>query len=159
VTEVPIPTPNGFPSGIASGPDGNLWFTEWGGNKIGRLAPGGVSGACVADSTTLCLTGARFQARVNWTTSDGKSGAAQAVSLTGNAGYFWFFSSDNVEVMVKILDGCALNSSYWVFVGGLTDAHAVVTVTDTTNGAVRTYTNPMGVAFQPIQDTTTFRGP
>ncbi|MFI5008966.1 MAG: hypothetical protein ACHQDY_01680 [Solirubrobacterales bacterium] len=28
--------------GIAPGPDGNLWFTEVGGNKIGRITPGGV---------------------------------------------------------------------------------------------------------------------
>lgn len=158
VTEFSIPTANAGPSGITSGPDGNIWFTEAGGKKIGRLTPG-VAGACAPDSTTLCLSNARFQARANWTTSDGRSGAAQAVSLTGSAGYFWFFSSDNVEVMVKIVDGCALNSNYWVFAGGLTDAHVVITVTDTTNGAVRTYTNPLGVAFQPIQDTTTFRGP
>jgi streptogramin lyase len=158
VTEFSIPTTNAGPSGVTFGPDGNLWFTEWVGNKIGRLTPG-VPGSCVPDSTTLCLTGARFRVRLNWTTSDGRSGAGQAVSLSGNAGYFWFFSSDNVEVMFKIVDGRALNSYYWVFVGGLTDAHVVVTVTDTMTGAVRTYTNPLGVAFQPIQDTTKFRGP
>jgi streptogramin lyase len=158
VTEFPVPTPNSGPNGIAAGPDGNLWFTEFLGNKIGRLTPG-VSGACVPDSTALCLSNARFQVRVNWTTSDGRSGAGQAASLTGSAGYFWFFSSDNVEVMVKIVDGRALNSFYWLFAGGLTDANVVVTVTDTRTGAVRTYTNPLGVAFQPIQDTTTFRGP
>jgi streptogramin lyase len=159
IIEFSIPTANAGLSGITSGPDGNIWFAEANVNKIGRLALGGVPAACVADSTTLCLTGARFQARVTWTTSDGRTGAGKAASLTGNAGYFWFFSSDNVEVMVKIVDGRALNSNYWVFIGGLTDVHVVVTVTDTATGAVRTYTNPMRVAFQPIQDTTTFRGP
>ncbi len=158
ISEFSIPTADAGPTGISSGADGNIWFTESNGKKIGRLTPG-APGACVPDSTTLCLGNARFQARASWTTSDGRSGAGQAVSLTRSAGYFWFFSSDNVEVMVKIVDGCALNSNYWVFAGGLTDAHVVVTVTDTTTGAVRTYTNPLGVAFQPIQDTTTFRGP
>jgi virginiamycin B lyase len=30
-----------LPYGITSGPDGNLWFTEAGGNKIGRITTGG----------------------------------------------------------------------------------------------------------------------
>ncbi len=34
ITEFPIPTPDSQPVGIKVGPDGNLWFTEQGGNKI-----------------------------------------------------------------------------------------------------------------------------
>jgi virginiamycin B lyase len=34
-----IPTDHAFPSQIAVGPDGNLWFAESTANKIGRLAP------------------------------------------------------------------------------------------------------------------------
>jgi len=30
------------PGGIAAGPDGNLWFTEAGGDRIGRITPAGV---------------------------------------------------------------------------------------------------------------------
>ena len=30
------------PAGIASGPDGNIWFTEEAGNNIGRITPSGV---------------------------------------------------------------------------------------------------------------------
>ena len=29
------------PEGITAGPEGNLWFTEWGTNKIGRITPSG----------------------------------------------------------------------------------------------------------------------
>lgn len=32
-----MPTPNSEPSGITAGPDGALWFTEFDGNKIGRV--------------------------------------------------------------------------------------------------------------------------
>jgi virginiamycin B lyase len=39
IIEVPIPTGNTFPIGIAAGPDGALWFTECNGNAIGRLDP------------------------------------------------------------------------------------------------------------------------
>jgi streptogramin lyase len=41
VTEYLIPTPNSQPVGITTGPDGNLWFTEGHGNKIGKVTPGG----------------------------------------------------------------------------------------------------------------------
>jgi virginiamycin B lyase len=37
ITEYPIPTKDSFPPGIAAGPDGALWFTEFLGNKIGRI--------------------------------------------------------------------------------------------------------------------------
>jgi streptogramin lyase len=30
-----------LPYGITAGPDGNLWFTEWNGNKIGKITPAG----------------------------------------------------------------------------------------------------------------------
>jgi streptogramin lyase len=40
--EVAIPTANSSPVGITAGPDGNLWFTENAGNKIGRITTTGV---------------------------------------------------------------------------------------------------------------------
>src|SRR5438309_4945426 len=40
--ELPIPTVLGGPFGITSGPDGNLWFTEVHGNKIGQVTTQGV---------------------------------------------------------------------------------------------------------------------
>lgn len=42
VTEFPIPTANSGPLDIVTGPDGNLWFTEYKSNKIGRMTPAGV---------------------------------------------------------------------------------------------------------------------
>jgi streptogramin lyase len=41
VTEFPIPTANSTPFSITAGPDGNIWFTETGGNKIGRISLAG----------------------------------------------------------------------------------------------------------------------
>src|SRR5947209_7131769 len=41
VTEFPLATSLSSPRGITSGPDGNLWFTEETGNKIGRITPAG----------------------------------------------------------------------------------------------------------------------
>ena len=41
ITEFPIPTVLSGPEGITAGPDGNLWFTELGADKIGRITTSG----------------------------------------------------------------------------------------------------------------------
>lgn len=110
-------------------------------------------------SNSLFLNNGRFEVTATWTTSGGQTGQGQPVSLTADTGYFWFFGSSNVELVVKVLDGCGLSSHFWVFAGGLTDVNVVLTVRDTRTGAVRRYTNPQGTAFQPIQDTSAFTCP
>ena len=62
-------------------------------------------------------------------------------------------------MVVKVLNGCGVDSNYWVFAGGLTNVQVVMTVTDTQTGAVKTYTNPQGQSFLPIQDTLAFACP
>jgi streptogramin lyase len=42
LTSFTIPTPDSFPNDIAVGGDGNLWFTEGGAGKIGRITTSGV---------------------------------------------------------------------------------------------------------------------
>src|SRR2546425_875899 len=42
ITQYEVPTKGGHPWGIAAGPDGNLWFTELLGNKVGRLTTDGL---------------------------------------------------------------------------------------------------------------------
>ncbi|HVT60775.1 MAG TPA: PQQ-binding-like beta-propeller repeat protein [Thermoanaerobaculia bacterium] len=112
--------------------------------------------SCTADGTTLCLAGGRFQVRATWRTAGGGSGPAQAVPLTADTGYLWFFSAPNVEAVVKVLDGCALGGHFWFFAGGLTDVNVVITVIDTETGAQRVYRNQQGTPFAPIQDTSAF---
>ena len=114
--------------------------------------------SCAPGATSLCLNGGRFRVEALWQTPDGGSGAGQALPLTGESGYFWFFGADNVEVIVKLLDACGLPQfrNYWVFAAGLTNVEVLLRVTDTESGEVREYRNPQGTAFQPIQDTGSF---
>jgi hypothetical protein len=111
---------------------------------------------CIPTATALCLNG-RFKVEATYTTASA-SGAANGVKLTDETGYLWFFNSTNVEAVVKVLNGCGINNSYWVFAGGLTDVNTVVKVTDVRTGQVKTYTNPQGTPFQPIQDVNAFSG-
>jgi len=108
---------------------------------------------CVPTTTALCLQGSRFKVEATFQAPDGTAGSAQTVQLTPDTGYLWFFAASNVEAVVKVLDGCALNQHFWVFAGGLTNVQTVIKVTDTQTGAVKTYTNPQNKPFQPVQDT------
>ena len=104
----------------------------------------------------LLLSESRFRVEVAWATKQGTSGTGQAVPMTGDTGHFWFFDPANVELVVKVLDACSFTDRFWVFAGGLTNVEVEITVTDTETGAVRTYRNPQGQAFQPILDTGAF---
>ncbi|HEX6177588.1 MAG TPA: hypothetical protein VF057_04465, partial [Thermoanaerobaculia bacterium] len=81
-----------------------------------------------------------------------------AVPLTTDTGYFWFFDDTNIEMVIKVLNACANNGRYWVFAGGLTNVEVDITVRDSQTGALKTYHNPLGTAFQPILDTSAFEG-
>ena len=117
-----------------------------------------IPGPCTANATTLCLNNGRFRVQANYSTSAGQSGPGMAVRETSDTGLFWFFSANNIEVIVKVLNACTFAGGprYWVFAGGLTNVRVVLTETDTQTGAVRTYTNPQNTAFAPIQDTNAF---
>ena len=49
--------------------------------------------------------------------------------------------------------------NHWFFAAGLTNVEVTMTVTDTYSGISKTYTNPAGTPFAPIQDTGTFPCP
>jgi hypothetical protein len=117
-----------------------------------------IPGPCTANATTLCLNNGRFRVQANYSTPVGQSGPGMAVPQTSDTGVFWFFSANNIEVIIKVVNACTFTGGprYWVFAGGLTNVHVVLTVTDTQTEAVRTYTNPQNTAFAPIQDTNAF---
>ncbi|HEY2290612.1 MAG TPA: fibronectin type III domain-containing protein [Thermoanaerobaculia bacterium] len=117
-----------------------------------------VPGPCVADAQALCIDG-RFRARAEWKAADGRAGAASVLPVSsGGSGLLWFVSPDSLELLVKVLDGCAANGHHWVFVGPATNLQYLLTVTDTRTGQVRVYFNPQGVSPQAVTDTYAFEG-
>ena len=118
--------------------------------------PPPVSGApepCVASATKLCLAGGRFHVSVRWRDFSGNAGDGQAVPETAASGLFWFFSENNLEMLVKVLDGCGLNDRYWVFAAATTDVEYDLTVKDATTGEQKSWHNPLGTASPAITDT------
>ncbi|HVS62165.1 MAG TPA: hypothetical protein VMT85_01550 [Thermoanaerobaculia bacterium] len=124
-------------------------------DELGRTREQAGSGGCFSTSTRLCLNGGRFAVEVDFDTGS-DAGPAFRSTLTDETGYFTFFEPDNVEVVVKLLNACSFANRYWVFAAGLTDVEVTLTVTDTSSGQQRTYFNPNGSAFNPINDTSAF---
>jgi hypothetical protein len=94
---------------------------------------------------------------VTWRDFGYTTGSGKKVSLTADdSGLFYFFTSDNIEQLVKVLDGCSINSRYWVFAAATTNVEYTLTVTDTQRGVTKTYFNPLGNAAAAITDTGAF---
>ncbi len=113
--------------------------------------PSAAAAECAALETALCLQGGRFLVEVEWSTrtSEGgqvveRVGDGVAVPRTDASGLFWFFEESNLELVVKVLDGRAINGRFWVFWGALTDVAYTLVVTDTETGATRRYERPAG---------------
>jgi hypothetical protein len=92
---------------------------------------------CAPNATTTCLLGNRFQVRI-------RRGTAYqgVVPVTSQTAFFWFFSPDNTEIFVKVLDGTGFNGKYWVFFGSITDQSYTIEVTDSVTGILKSYTSP-----------------
>jgi len=100
--------------------------------------------SCVADAQTLCLLNGRFRVSVEWQLRDGTTGKGKAVPQSGVSGAFWFFGPQNIELVVKALDGRGLNNRFWFFYGALSDVQYTITVLDTVTGVRKRYRNPAG---------------
>lgn len=76
----------------------------------------------------LCLHGGEFEVSVTWTAGSeaGRGGPSALAGVDG--GLFWFFSANNPEMLVKVLDGCGVNGYWWVYVAAATDVGFEVAV-------------------------------
>jgi hypothetical protein len=112
---------------------------------------------CTANATTLCLLD-RFRVQIRWRNQrNGESGLAQAEALSDRSGSYWFFSPDNTELIVKVLDGRPVNGNFWVFYGALTDLEYFVAVADSVTGELISYRNLPG-DICGLADTSATRG-
>ncbi|HVT59692.1 MAG TPA: Calx-beta domain-containing protein [Thermoanaerobaculia bacterium] len=112
--------------------------------------------SCAADANTLCL-GGRFKTSVAWKTASG-SGVGTTVPLAGipDSGLFYFFGPSNIEMLIKVINGCPVSNAYWVFFAATTNVQFTVTVIDTMSGKTRVYFNSLDQAAAPVQDTNAF---
>ncbi len=125
---------------------------------------------CVPSEARLCLDDRdgddRFDVALFWDNGlfGGVVGAeARAISLDPlriyRSGLFWFFSMDSPEMLVRVLNACAINNRYWVFASAATHFGYLLTVRDTQTNQFRTYVKPPGETPVPVMDTNAFSCP
>lgn len=157
---VPTQLPEIAPGPAPSSPSQLALLTPEDGtsSKVVFFADDGVSGpeiwsvplpanteACVATETTLCLQEGRFRVTVAWQDLvNGTSGVGKVLPGTDESGFFWFFNSSNLELVVKVVDGRDLNDAFWFFYGALSDVAYQIDVEDLDTGQSRRYENPQG---------------
>lgn len=113
-------------------------------------------GNCTPSAARLCVGNGRFAVTVDWQVpAQGSAGVGNAISLSVDTGAFWFFSPNNIELVVKVVDGRAFNDRFWVFAGALTDVAYAVRVEDTVTGVTKTYASPQGT-LASFADTSAF---
>ncbi len=127
----------------ASGPDAALRLSQ-------------TSSLCIGAPTAACVQQGRLKVEAAWRTLAGEVGVGQADLLTDETATFWFFTEENVELVLKGLEGCGLNQNLWVFAAGATDVEIDLAVTDTTTATQRRYFNPLGRPFETVRDTSAF---
>lgn len=107
----------------------------------------------------LCLN-TRFAITTKWRTNPTPGtptdGDGHVVVAGANSGIFWFFSSDNWEVMVKALNACGLNSRYWIFSAATTNVFYRMEVFDIRAGVNKIYFNYPGPPAPAVTDTDAF---
>jgi hypothetical protein len=128
-----------------------------------HLSFGGAS-ACSLGTTTLEVSGGllgRFGVDITWRTAD-RSGTGELMSfgeelaIAEQSAFYWFFNPQNLEVAVKMVDGCEVNGHRWLFVSGFTDQAYDVAVTDLFTGAQMVVSNPLGQLAEVHADTGAF---
>jgi hypothetical protein len=101
--------------------------------------------ALAAAPVPLELLDGRFEVAADYTDFAGQQGFATPTPLrSANSGLFWFFSPDNWEVLIKVLDGCAINDHYWVLAAATNDVGYEIRVSEPAKDRERVYRNPVG---------------
>jgi hypothetical protein len=141
------PTSQTTTGSAAATPDGCGWIAAWGAQSgTLPLQPyfRRLTGGCLAEPPPLSLGQGRFRAEVTWHIPSGATGPGHPLALQGDSGAFWFFTPDNPELMLKVLDGRATNGAFWVFYATLTDVAFDLTILDTATGQEKHYTKTQG---------------
>jgi hypothetical protein len=144
---------NANASDLAGGHNGTLT-----GSGVGYLSFPVTLSCGSSSSSALCLNG-RFFVTANYRVGapgTAENSATTAACSNPGSGLFWFFSPDNWEVMVKMVNACGLNSRYWVFSAATTNVFYRLEVFDVRAGVNKIYFNYPGPPAPAVTDTNAF---
>jgi hypothetical protein len=117
----------------------------------------------VPATSDVIVVGGRFAISVEWDGGAVRGGPAKPIrgalperGETGS-GAFWFFGPENTELLVKVLDGCAINEHFWVFFSAATDLGFEVRIEDlVVEGPPKIYSNQAGETAIAVTDVEAF---
>ena len=120
----------------------------------GRLSAGS-STDCEPAGPALTLRGG-YTVSMCYETYEGRTGDARDWGLdSSQSALLYFFDRDNVEVLVKVLDGCGVNGHRWVFAAPVTDLAFNLHVESPT-GERWTHRNRLGQTADTAADVSAF---
>jgi len=158
-------------------PDGTYWMTilllEWDGsnwfyvdflvNDVTTTIGSGVGAPCNQDlyGGVVCLRSGRFEFIGSWTDFSNPPVTRSLIwtpveNINATAGFQ--NNPSGIQIVMRVADGCSLTGTWWVWLGGFTDAGWDIRVRDTVTGRQRTFTKSRqgGVFPTTLRDSTTF---
>ncbi len=117
--------------------------------------------SAAASTSRCCRPRCCSPATSRWRSAGGtppdETGSGHLVRApSADSALFYFFSPDNWELMVKVLDGCAINGHYWVFGAASTDVGFRVDVRRRNSAQAYHFENPLGTAAKAITNIEAF---
>jgi plastocyanin len=128
-------------------------------SAIAAGATDGSAAACDETRHGLCLNNGRFEATVEWHGSaaeETREAKRLMVPEAPNSGLFSFSPHGDLQLLLNVRDGCALNDRYWLDFAAITDVEFTLKVRDTQTGRTWVYFNPAGSAPAPVRDVNAF---
>ena len=119
------------------------------GGSVPAAAATATDHGCLPDTFRSCLNNWRFGVAPSYVNDSGHQSAWQvAIDGLGDSGsLLYFFDSTNPELLIKVVDGCAINGHWWVFGSAATDLEYWVTVSDWATASQEQ--NPDGT-YEPV---------
>ena len=85
-----------------------------------------------------------------------RSSKRVALPEAPNTGLFASSPGEEPQILLHVLDRCAVNGHFWLDLAALTDLEFTVRVRDTQTGRTRVYVNPAGNTPAPVRDLEAF---
>lgn len=138
-----------------------------------RLRPGGYDWQFVTEKGTvtdagsapcqgleaesaLVLEDGRFRVTTTWRNGGTEGAGRPGPEATRSAGVMSFFDPSNWELLVKVVDGCALNGHYWLFATATTNVGFTLEAVDGRSGREYRVDQAADTVMKPLQDTSAF---
>jgi len=123
----------------------------------------GGGGSCVQDldGGVVCLRNGRFEFTATWTDFANPPVTRPLIwtpveNINATGGFQ--NNPSGIQIVMRVADGCSLTGTWWIWLGGFTDAGWNITVRDTVTGIQKPFVKPRqgGVFPTTTRDSTTF---